>query len=68
MVTMAAPCRHPDTGVYYLRRQTPKPLRGEFGGKQLWKRSLDTKDADEARRLFPSVNGRSLMLARRLFN
>lgn len=44
------------TGTYYLLPQIPLPLRGEFGGRQLWKRSLDTKDADEARRLFPALN------------
>lgn len=56
MVTMATPWRHPRTGTYYLRRQIPSPLRGEFGGRQLWKRSLNTKDADEARRIFPARN------------
>ncbi len=56
MVMMATPWRHPKTGTYYLRRQIPLPLRGEFGGRQLWKRSLDTKNADEARRLFPALN------------
>lgn len=56
MVTMAEPWRHPETGTYYLRRQIPKPLREEFGGRQLWKRSLETKDPGEARRVFASVN------------
>ncbi|MGI4730860.1 MAG: DUF6538 domain-containing protein [Janthinobacterium lividum] len=56
MVAMAEPWRHPETGTYYLRRQIPKPLRGEFGGRQLWKRSLDTKDPGEARRVFAAVN------------
>ena len=52
MVAMAEPWRHPETGMYYLRRQIPKPLRDEFGGGQLWKRSLQTKDPVEARRTF----------------
>ncbi len=56
MVAMAEPWRHPETGMYYLRRQIPKPLRAEFGGRQLWKRSLDTKDASEARRVFTAAN------------
>ncbi|WP_156678187.1 site-specific integrase [Sphingomonas profundi] len=56
MVTMATPWRHPETGTFYIRRQIPKPLRDEFGGRQLFKRSLDTKDPDEARRLFPALN------------
>lgn len=56
MVAMAEPWRHPETGTYYLRRQVPKPLRDEFGGKQLWKRSLETKDAGEARAVFTVMN------------
>jgi len=56
MVAMAEPWRHPETGTYYLRRQIPKPLREEFGGRQLWKRSLDTKDPAEARRVFAALN------------
>lgn len=56
MVAMATPWRHPQTGTFYLRRQIPAPLRAEFGGRQLWKRSLETKDPDEARRVFPAVN------------
>lgn len=56
MVAMAEPWRHPETGTYYLRRQIPKPLRDEFGGKQLWKRSLDTKDPAEARTTFTAMN------------
>jgi integrase len=56
MVAMAEPWRHPETGTYYLRRQIPKPLRNEFGGKQLWKRSLETKDAGEARAAFTVLN------------
>ena len=53
---MATPWRHPQTGTYYLRRQIPAPLRDEFGGRQLWKRSLETKDPDEARRMFATIN------------
>jgi hypothetical protein len=56
MVQMAEPYRNPETGVYYLRRQIPKALRIEFGGRSLWKRSLETKDAQEARRLFIAAN------------
>lgn len=56
MVAMAEPWRHPDTGTYYLRRQIPKPLRDEFGGRQLWKKSLETKDPGEARRVFTAAN------------
>lgn len=56
MVTMATPWRHPETGTFYIRRQIPKPLRDEFGGRQLYKRSLDTKDPEGARRLFPALN------------
>lgn len=56
MVAMAEPWRHPETGTYYLRRQIPKPLRDELGGRQLWKRSLETKDAGVARSAFTAMN------------
>ncbi|TXC71349.1 hypothetical protein FSB78_10655 [Sphingomonas ginsenosidivorax] len=56
MVTMAEPWRQPETGTYYRRRQIPKPLREEFGGRQLWKKSLATKDLGEARRAFAAAN------------
>ncbi|CAM3278287.1 DUF6538 domain-containing protein [Sphingomonas antarctica] len=56
MVAMAEPWRHPETGTYYLRRQIPKPLRSEFGGRQLWKRSLETRDSSEARTAFTVAN------------
>jgi hypothetical protein len=56
MVAMAEPWRHPETGTFYLRRQIPKQLREEFGGRQLWKKSLETKDSAEARRVFAAAN------------
>ncbi len=45
---MAKPYQLPETGVFYLRRQIPGALRSEFGGKQLHKVTLGTKDAREA--------------------
>lgn len=56
MVKMAEPYRHPETGVFYLRRQIPGPLRSEFGGRQLHKETLGTKDAREAGGKFTVAN------------
>lgn len=57
MVQMATPWKHPKTGIYYLYRQIPAPLRGEFG-RQFHKESLRTRDPVEAARLFPAANAR----------
>lgn len=56
MVAMAEPWWHPETGTYYPRRQIPKHLREEFGGRQIWKRSLNTEAPAEARRTFAAVH------------
>ncbi|WP_231622011.1 site-specific integrase [Sphingomonas sp. Ag1] len=58
MVQMATPWLHPDTGVYYLRRQIPKELRPAFGGKALEKQSLRTKDVAKAAILFLEANAK----------
>ncbi len=55
MVHMAKPWRHPDTKVYYLRRQVPEAIRGEIG-KSLWKASLHTREPAEAARRFLIAN------------
>ena len=34
MVTVAVPWKHPDTDVYYIRRQIPLAIRAAFGGRQ----------------------------------
>lgn len=56
MVDMAKPWKHPETGVYYLRRQIPAVIREAFGGRQLYKASLGTRDAKDATVLFLHAN------------
>jgi DNA invertase Pin-like site-specific DNA recombinase len=46
---MAQPVKHPDSGIYYLRRRVPEDLRPTFG--EFFKRSLKTRDPGEAKRL-----------------
>ncbi len=53
---MAKPWKHPQSHVYYLRRQIPAVIRKEFGGRTLWKETLGTRDPAEAARLFASAN------------
>lgn len=53
---MAKPWNHPDTGVYYLRRQIPQAIRPAFASKQLVKPSLGTKDMARATVLFQQAN------------
>lgn len=48
-LTMARPWKHPKTGIYWLRRGVPEELR-PLVGKREEKRSLGTRDPDEARR------------------
>lgn len=48
VLSMSRPWKHPVTGVYYLRKVVPADLRAQVG-KSVWKKSLDTKDEDEAR-------------------
>jgi hypothetical protein len=56
MALKATPWKHPTTGFYYLRRQIPGKMRPAFGGKALWKVSLNTKSAAEANILFLQAN------------
>lgn len=51
---MATPFKHPRTGVYYIRRAVPEDIREAFG-KAEYKRSLATKDPQEAKKLFPAA-------------
>lgn len=50
---MAQPYKHPETGVYYIRRGVPDDLVQLLGWE--FKRSLRTKDAAEARRRYPAL-------------
>lgn len=56
MVEIAKPWKHPDTGVYHLRRQVPAAIRAAFGDRQLYKVSLRTKDAQRATVMFLQAN------------
>lgn len=51
---MSRPWKHPQTGVYWLRKAVPANLRA-LVGKREEKKSLGTKDAAEARRKFPEA-------------
>jgi len=46
----------PNYRFYYLRRQIPGKMRPAFGGKALWKVSLNTKSAAETNIPFPQPN------------
>ena len=46
---MARPWKHPKTGIYWLRKRVPQDLRPVLG-KREEKRSLQTRDAAEAKR------------------
>lgn len=45
----ARPWRHPESGVYYLRRAIPKELRPLLGGAREVKFRLKTRDPREAK-------------------
>jgi integrase len=47
---MAQPYKHPQSGIYQLRRKVPHGLREALGRE--YKRSLDTRDANEAKARF----------------
>lgn len=51
---MARPFKHPSTGMYWFRRVVPEELRAHVG-KREEKRSLRTKDPEEAKRRFAEV-------------
>lgn len=57
MPKTASPYRHPATGIYYVRRRVPKGLEEAYPIKNgIVMRSLHTKSAAEAARLFPAAN------------
>ncbi|MFV0625369.1 DUF6538 domain-containing protein [Sphingomonas sp. ac-8] len=52
---MATPSKDPRTGIYQFRRVVPEALRPHFdGGRTEYKRSLDTRDPEEAKKLYPA--------------
>nr|WP_242117381.1 site-specific integrase [Sphingomonas sp. JXJ CY 53] len=53
MIRMAAPFKDPRTGIFYFRRVVPAALRPFFNGASTeYKRTLDTRDPDEARQRY----------------
>ena len=48
---MARPWKHPDSGIYYVRKAVPVPLR-PLVGRAIEKLSLRTKDPEVARARF----------------
>lgn len=55
MIRMTAPFRDPRTGIFYFRRVVPEALRPFFDASRTeYKRSLDTRDPNEARERFPA--------------
>jgi integrase len=54
VLSMSRPWKHPKTGVYWYRKAVPTRLRAAVGKGEI-RRSLRTKDASEARRLYPDV-------------
>ncbi|MGD9616974.1 MAG: DUF6538 domain-containing protein [Alphaproteobacteria bacterium] len=54
---MARPWKHPKTGVYWYRKVVPAHLRAAIGKTEI-KRSLSTKDPEEAKRRYPDVAAR----------
>ena len=50
MIRMATPSKDPRTGIFHFRRVIPEALGPFFdGASREYKRSLDTRDPDEAR-------------------
>jgi integrase len=49
MSIMSSPFKHPNSGIYYLRKGVPKRLVPVIG-KTVYKQSLNTKDLREAKR------------------
>lgn len=76
MIRMASPFKDPRTGIYHFRRVIPVALRLFFdGGAGEYKRSLGTRDLDEAKARYPAhavvyeqkiASSRRLLLSDRL--
>jgi integrase len=49
-LSMARPFKHPDTGMYWLRKRVPDDLRAVLGKREV-KQTLGTKNPAEAKRL-----------------
>lgn len=69
VIRLSAPFKDPRTGVFYFRPVIPAVLRSFFnGGASEYKRTLDTRDPEEARQRYHShavVYEQKLATARR---
>lgn len=63
MALIAQPFRHPDSGIYYLRRRVPDDLRKVIGKTEI-RRSLNTRHHKQAKAAFALAYAES----ERLFN
>ena len=63
MALIAQPFRHPDSGIYYLRRRVPDDLRQIIGKTEI-RRSLNTRHHHQAKAAFALAYAES----ERLFN
>lgn len=63
MALIAQPFRHPDSGIYYLRRRVPDDLRQIIGKTEI-RRSLNTRHHQQAKTAFALAYAES----ERLFN
>lgn len=63
MALIAQPFRHPDSGIYYLRRRVPNDLRQIIGKTEI-RRSLNTRHHHQAKAAFALAYAES----ERLFN
>jgi integrase len=63
MPLIAQPFRHPDSGIYYLRRRVPDDLRHIIGKTEI-RRSLNTRNHQQAKAAFAVAYAES----ERLFN
>jgi integrase len=63
MALIAQPFRHPDSGIYYLRRRVPDDLRHIIGKTEI-RRSLNTRNHQQAKAVFALAYAES----ERLFN
>ncbi|WP_422775627.1 DUF6538 domain-containing protein [Pseudomonas jessenii] len=51
MALIAQPFRHPDSGIYYLRRRVPDDIRQVIGKTEI-RRSLNTRNHQQAKAAF----------------
>lgn len=61
MALIAQPFRHPDSGIYYLRRRVPDDLRAIIGKTEI-RRSLNTRNHYQAKAAFAIAYAESELL------